>query len=173
MTAEVHHLLVPADEWRTIPDILSTVPDRHDVVVAVDGAATCALVGALADQWTRRIGVWLVVHDGYGAPLAARDVATLSWLVDLSTVIVSSADKFVVEHARLFAALLTGDEASVTTPAGSIAGAYNRPAPRAALRVATATQDPSEDIVDLSPLVARTGIATWGAARSSRRVRAA
>jgi len=72
-------------------------------------------------------GVWLEVSREYLAQLAARDVATLSWLITLEHVVVAG------EHARAQAevvrALLSDDEVNLDNEVATLRGAYNRPAP--------------------------------------------
>jgi hypothetical protein len=170
VTAEVRHVLVDADQWQVVPHVVNNLANPDEVVVAVDGAATCAVVGALADQWTRRVGVWLRLDEGYGAALASRDVATLSWLVDLSMVVLSSADQHVAEHARVFTALLSGDEVTVRTPVAEVTSAFNRPGPRAAIAVATSSGGPHEEFVSFTALESSSGVAPWNFPGSSRRI---
>jgi len=54
--------------------------DQH-VVVSVLDADTIITLGSLHDRLTSPIGVWLELSEDYSAQMAARDVATLSWLV--------------------------------------------------------------------------------------------
>jgi len=59
--------------------------------------------------------------------MAARDVATLSWLVPLDTVVVSSESA--ESSAQVLEALLTNDEVNLQRRR-YVVGAYNRPAHR-------------------------------------------
>jgi hypothetical protein len=65
--------------------------------------------------------------------MAARDVATLSWLVPLDTVVVSSESA--ESSAQVLEALLTNDEVNFTNGVATLVGAYNRPAPPAPIAV--------------------------------------
>jgi hypothetical protein len=101
--------------------------DLHHAVIAVRDADTIIAVASLHDRVTRPLGVWLELSEDYSAQLAARDVATLSWLVPLDTVVVSSPNA--ESHAQVVEALLTNDEVNFTNGVATLVGAYNRPAP--------------------------------------------
>ncbi|MFZ1062544.1 MAG: hypothetical protein WAN30_03645 [Acidimicrobiales bacterium] len=117
-----------------LEDATAWVNDQSSpVVLSVSDADTVIVVAALNDRWRSPIGVWLEVGDGYSASLCARDVKTLSWMVDLEHVVVSASEAS--EHARIVAAMLTDDEVNIVTPVAAIRGAFNRPAPPRALRV--------------------------------------
>jgi hypothetical protein len=89
---------------------------------------TVMMVSALYGRLSRPVGVWLEVGDGYHASLAARDVATLAWLVELDLVVVA-ATSHATSHADVVAALLTNDEVNFSNDVAVIVHAYNRPAP--------------------------------------------
>jgi hypothetical protein len=109
-------------------DALAGYASDHDVVVGCTDADTVIAVAALRGRLSRPIGVWLTLSEDYAAPLAARDVATLSWLVAISDVVVErGADA--PAHADVVSALLTNDEVTIINDAAAIRGAYNRPAP--------------------------------------------
>jgi hypothetical protein len=99
---------------------------RH-VVVSVNDADTVVALGSLHDSLTQPLGVWLELSEDYSAQLAARDVATLSWLIPLDVVVVraSPADA----SAAVVEALLTNDEVNFSNAVATLVGAYNRPAP--------------------------------------------
>ena len=84
----------------------------NDAVISVRDADTIVAVGAHHDRVTRPFGVWLEITEDYSAQMAARDVATLSWLVPLETVVVSSANA--PASAQVLEALLTNDEVNFT-----------------------------------------------------------
>ncbi len=112
----------------------------HDLAVVFDcvDANTIICAAALRDQWTSPIGVWLEVSPAYPAQMCARDVKTLSWLVDLENVVVSAAEN-AHAHALVVRALLTNDEVNLANEVATLSGAYNRPAPPRALRVWSST----------------------------------
>jgi hypothetical protein len=103
------------------------------VVLSVKDANTVIAVAAQRDHWGAALGVWLEVGDGYSASLCARDVKTLSWLVDLEHVVVSA--QRAPEHATVVAAMLTDEEVSIVTDVATIRGAFNRPTPPRPVRV--------------------------------------
>ena len=117
-------LLVPLAR---LDEVAGYVND-HDVVVGCTDADTVIAVASLRDRLTRPIGLWLVLSDDYAAQLAARDVATLSWLVTLGPVVIERG-RDAAAHADVVRALLTNDEVNVVNDAATIRGAYNRPAP--------------------------------------------
>jgi hypothetical protein len=81
------------------------------------------------------LGVWLEVDpDDDPAALAARDVATLSWLIGLDHVVIEARAN-ALAHAEVVSALLTNDEVNFVNGVASLRGAYNRPAPPSPLTV--------------------------------------
>jgi hypothetical protein len=108
-------------------DALVGQANAHHVVVSVLDADTIVTLGSLHDRLTRPVGVWLELSMDYSAQVAARDVATLSWLVALDAVVVSSTAA--QSHAQVLEALLTDDEVNFTNGVATLVGAYNRPAP--------------------------------------------
>jgi hypothetical protein len=106
--------------------LVDTVQVRH-VVVSIIDADTIVALGSLHDRFARPIGVWLELSDDYSAQMAARDVATLSWLIPLDTVVVGAPTA--EPSAQVFEALLTNDEVNFTNGVATLVGAYNRPAP--------------------------------------------
>ena len=105
----------------------------HPVVVSVIDADTIVALSSLHDALAAPIGVWLELSEDYSAPMAARDVKTLSWLVSLDAVVVSAPHA--EASARVLEALLTNDEVNVTNEVATIVGAYNRPAPPSPITV--------------------------------------
>jgi hypothetical protein len=112
--------------FESLDALVEEVNHRHVVVSVVD-ADTIITLGSLHDRLQRPIGVWLELSDDYSAQLAARDVATLSWLVPLDTAVVSS--DAAEASAQVVEALLTNDEVNFTNGVATLVGAYNRPAP--------------------------------------------
>ena len=106
---------------------------RHLVLSCVD-ADTVIAAASLRGDLGSPIGVWLKVSPGYPPQLAARDVATLSWIVELDHVVIS-ADVTAPSHAQVVRALLTDDEVNFANDVATLVGAYNRPAPPRELRV--------------------------------------
>ena len=98
------------------------------VVLWCSDANSVMAAATLSGLLDRPIGVWVEVSADYGAALAARDVATLSWLIDLEHVVVEAQHQ-ATSHAEVLEALLTNDEVDFTNDVARIAGAYNRPAP--------------------------------------------
>ncbi|MGC1418879.1 MAG: hypothetical protein WA786_02000 [Acidimicrobiales bacterium] len=104
------------------------------IVLSCSDANSVMAAATLRGQVDRPIGVWLVVSTNYSAALAARDVATLSWLIDLEHVVVS-AEHQAASHAQVLEALLTNDEVTIRNDVARVTGAYNRPAPPKAITV--------------------------------------
>jgi hypothetical protein len=162
------HVLIDASTWYDLPALVSAVPPDAEVLVSVTGAATPSIVTALADSWTRPVGMWLHIDSGYSASLTARDVATVSWLVDLSAVVLSSDDGRARDHAQVVAALLSGEATSIERGAVRVTEAFNRPAPRTAVRVASSTGQPADLESPLTPVTASAGVREWAARASTR-----
>jgi hypothetical protein len=108
-------------------DALAKYANDHHVIVSIIDADTIVAVGSMHDQLTGPIGLWLEVSENYSAQMAAREVATLSWIVALDTVVVSGDSP--AASAQVLEALLTNDEVNFTNGIATLVGAYNRPAP--------------------------------------------
>jgi hypothetical protein len=108
-------------------DAVAHDANAHHVVVSVRDADTIIAVAALKDRVTGPLGVWLEISADYSAQIAARDVATLSWLVPLDCVVVSSPSA--TASAQVLEALLSDDEVNFTNGEATLVAAYNRPAP--------------------------------------------
>ena len=106
----------------------------HDLVVGCTDGDTVIAVASLRGRVSRPLGLWLVLSEDYSPQLAARDVATLSWLVPINQVVVEHGID-APAHADVVRALLTNDEVTIVNDVAAIRGAYNRPAPPALLDV--------------------------------------
>lgn len=87
------------------------------------------LIAANAQQWSRPVAPWITVSRDYPASLAARELGTLSWIVELTDIVLSSDDDQLEHHARIVHELLTSDPATIETPVATLVAAYNRPLP--------------------------------------------
>ncbi len=94
-----------------------------DLLDVPDGVAALAVAARGVDG----VGPWLRVGPDYPASLAARDLAALSWVVDVRDAVVEGPRA--ADQARVVAAMLTDDEVNLVTPVATLRGAYNRPAP--------------------------------------------
>ena len=123
---ELARLSAPLARFDRVGPVLGT----HSGVVLVrcTDAPTVVASAAYADAWTTPIGVWLELTEGYRAALAARDVATLSWLLALTHVVVSTTEN-AASHARVLEALLSDEEVTLRNEVATLRHAYNRPAP--------------------------------------------
>ena len=115
-------------------DIGDVVASTSDLVV-LGGESPELVLAFLAARDAARVprGLWLRVNEDYPAALAARDVATLAWLSEISDVVVEAVDASA--QAAVVEALLTNDEVNFTNEVATLRGAYNRPAPPRAVRV--------------------------------------
>src|SRR6202142_3987445 len=93
-------------------DALVARANARHVVVSVRDADSIITLGSLHDRLTEPLGVWLELSADYSAQMAARDVATLSWLVPLDCVVVSSTSA--TASAQVLEALLSDDEVNFT-----------------------------------------------------------
>jgi hypothetical protein len=116
-----------------LDDVAGYVND-HSVVFGCTDADTVIAVAALRDRVAGPIGLWLVLSEDYTAQMAARDVATLSWLVRIDRVVIEHGLD-APAHADVVAALLTNDEVTIVNEVATIRRAYNRPAPPTAIDV--------------------------------------
>jgi hypothetical protein len=116
-----------------LDDVAGYVSD-HDVVFGCTDADTVMAVAALRDRVARPLGLWLVLSEDYSAQLAARDIATLSWLVQIDQVVIEEGLD-APAHADVVRALLTNDEVNIANDVATIRGAYNRPAPPTSIGV--------------------------------------
>lgn len=114
-------------------DALAATADLP-ILDCLDGDAVVVLAG-LRGHLPSAIGVRLVANEDYPAALIARDAATLSHLVGLTTVVVGGdvAD----DAVTLIQALLGDEPVTLANAAGTLSDAYNRPSPARALTVVT------------------------------------
>lgn len=129
---ELARLSTPLADFDRVQRVLEA--RSGTVVVRCTDAPTVVAVAARADTWSTPVGVWLEVTPDYRAALGARDVATLSWLLELTDVVVSAASK-APAHASVLEALLSDDEVNVNSEVAVLRHAYNRPAPPRAITV--------------------------------------
>jgi hypothetical protein len=123
-------LLAPLAQVNAVADYVND----HAVTFGCTDADTVIAAAALRERVVRPLGLWLVLSRDYSAQLAARDIATLSWLLPIDQVVVEGgADA--PAHAEIVRALLTNDEVNIVNDAATIRGAYNRPAPPTPIEV--------------------------------------
>ncbi len=123
---ELVRLTTPLAHLSEVATVVSA--QTGPLVIACTDANPVMAVASLRGQLDRPVGVWLNVSSDYSAALAARDVATLSWLIDLEHVVVS-AEHDAPSHADVLEALLSNDEVNFANDVAVIARAFNRPAP--------------------------------------------
>jgi hypothetical protein len=107
--------------------------DATPVFRCNDGDSAIVL-GSWSDALTREVGVWLRVTDGYRAQIVARDVRTLSVLMNLRHVVIEAPDR-ARERAEVVRALLTGEEANLSNSVATLTHVFSRPAPPRPLTV--------------------------------------
>ncbi len=98
------------------------------VVYSCPDANTVMCAAALRADLHRPFGVWIEVGPDYSAQMAARDVKTLSWIIDLDDVVISATHE-ARQQADVVRALLTNDEVNYANDVATIRAAFNRPAP--------------------------------------------
>ena len=91
-------------------------------------ATTVEVAAALRGTPGEPRGVWIEVTPDYPAPLVARDVATLSWLIALDHVVIASS-RAPAAQADVVRALMGDGEVTLVNEVATLRGAYNRPAP--------------------------------------------
>ena len=108
-------------------DVARFAGNRRLVYSSTD-ANTVMCAASLRDDLHRPFGVWIDVGPDYSAQMAARDVKTLSWIIDLDDVVISATHE-AIQHADVVRALLSNDEVNFANDVATIRAAFNRPAP--------------------------------------------
>ncbi len=124
-----------------------------------DGVAALVLAARGVDG----TGPWLRVGPHYPAALAARDLAALAWIIDVTDAVVEGPDA--LDQAHVVRALLSGDPVSLESPVATLVEAYNRPAPPHAITVwAWVAGELRDGERTLRPGPTRRGRTPWGEA---------
>jgi hypothetical protein len=123
---ELTRLSAPLAQVGSVARVVSE--EAGPIVLSCSDANSVMAAASLHGLLDRPIGVWIEITPGYSAAIAARDVATLSWLIDLDHVVVS-AEHQATSHAQVVEALLSNDEVNFSNDVAVISKAYNRPAP--------------------------------------------
>jgi len=121
---ELVHLAAVLDRLDDVVDRAA----RTSMVFSCSTGDTVIAAAALEGRLRRPLGLWLDVSEDYPAQMAARDVATLSRLIEIDHVVIASRS-LAVERADVVRALLTEDEVNFSNAAATLVGAFNRPAP--------------------------------------------
>jgi hypothetical protein len=116
-----------ATPFARLADVARLAQSQRLVYSCTD-ANTVICAASLRTDLQGPLGVWLDLSEDYSAQVAARDVATLSWIIELSDVVVAAAT-LAEQRAQVVRALLTNDEVNFGNDVATLAGAYNRPAP--------------------------------------------
>ncbi len=110
-------------------DVPVLVSDHErPVALRVRDADSVIALASVAGRWSGSWGVWLRADQGYGAGLIARDVKTLSTLLELDHVVID-ADANAAAYAEVVRALLSDEEVTIHNAVARITRARNRPAP--------------------------------------------
>ena len=104
-----------------------------NILFSCSDADSVMCLASLRGDLSSSVGIWLEVGNDYPAALCARDVATLSWLVDLREVVISGDDADA--QAEVVRAMLSDEEITFSNKVANIVGAYNRPSPPNPIRV--------------------------------------
>ncbi len=118
---------------RASSGVLTELRDATPVFCCSD-ADTVIVLGSWSDAVTNEVGVWLRVTEGYSAQIVARDVRTLSVLMNLRHVVIEAADR-AEEHAEVVRLLLSGGEVNFSNSVATLTHAFSRPAPPRSLTV--------------------------------------
>ncbi len=141
------HFVFEVTRWSEAPRAVAN--EAGWVSVDFPGASTSMIVAAEATSWTAPVAPWLHVSSKMSASLVAREIGTLSHLVELNDVVLTSSDGELSSHARIIHELLTSDPATITNSAASIVNAYNRPLPPRPLTIWICSGLSSDDVVEL------------------------
>jgi len=104
-----------------------------NILFSCSDADSVMCLASLRGELSSSVGIWLEVGNDYPAALCARDIATLSWLVDLREVVISGDDADA--QAEVVRAMLSNEEITFSNKVANIVGAYNRPSPPNPIRV--------------------------------------
>ncbi len=104
-----------------------------NILFSCSDADSVMCLASLRGDLSSSVGIWLEVGNDYPAALCARDIATLSWLVDLREVVISGDDADA--QAEVVRAMLSDEEITFSNKVANIVGAYNRPPPPNPIRV--------------------------------------
>lgn len=116
-----------------LSEVAQRASQRSLVFCCADGDTVIA-AAALEGIIDGPIGVWLELSDDYSAQMAARDVATLSWIIELDQVVIVSED-LSHEQAEVVRELMSDGEVNFQNAAATLTGAYNRPSPPSPITV--------------------------------------
>jgi len=109
------------------------VLNQGNIFFSCSDANTVMCLSSLREELTTPVGAWLEVGEEYSAALCARDIATLSWLVELGEVVIAGNDA--ASQAEVVRAMLSDEEITFSNKVANIVNAYNRPAPPKPIRV--------------------------------------
>ena len=109
-----------------VPTLVSD--DERPVVLRVGDADGVVALAGVSGRWSGSWGVWLTADEGYGAGLIARDVKTLSTVLELDHVVIDAATD-AAAYAAVVRVMLTDDEVTIHNAVARITRARNRPAP--------------------------------------------
>jgi hypothetical protein len=109
------------------------VLNAGEILFSCSDADSIMCLSSLREQLETSVGIWLEVGESYPAALCARDIATLSWLVDLREVVIAGDDAG--SQAEVVRAMLSEEEITFSNKVANIVSAYNRPAPPKPIRV--------------------------------------
>ncbi|MDE3065553.1 MAG: hypothetical protein KGJ36_07775 [Acidobacteriota bacterium] len=126
---ELRRLVAPLAARDAVPALAAGSP----MVLACPDGSAVMVAASLRERLGSPLGVWLSVSASYPAALAARDVATLSHLIDLEHVVVDGENASA--SAAAVRALLSDEPVDFANEAATLRGAYNRPAPPRPVRV--------------------------------------
>ena len=145
---------VSLGELSAVPTLVSD--DERPVVLRVRDADGVVALASVAGRWPGSWGVWLRADEGYGAGLIARDVKTLSTLLELDHVVIEAFED-AAAYADVVRVLLTDDEVTIHNAVARITRAHNRPAPSRPVTVWSVGAEGAGELRDGAARVLRRG----------------
>ena len=139
-----HHLYVARTLWREAPALVFDLDGP--VAISYEGLSTPMVLAAQSELWARPVVPWLVIDDRFSSPVAARDIKTLCWLMNISDVLLSSPLGNLNEHAEIIWRLLTEDDVTIDNGAARLLNAYNRPLPLTPPAIWVTQHRPTESV---------------------------
>lgn len=119
------HFHVTVEEFEELPAVVSG--DDAILVITVRDASTITFLAAMADRLYAHVAPGLVCDENYPPQLMARDIATLSQIMEIHHVVLEGESA--VEDAAVIRALLVDEEVDFANARATVRGAFNRPAP--------------------------------------------
>ncbi len=113
----------------SLEELLAALKEYPEAIVRFHPGELSVLVAAVGERWPRTAALGVNTSEGFSAAVAAREIATLSFLAPFSEVVVFDERGFSRESREIIEALLAGGPVTMSNAAGSLTDAMNLPRP--------------------------------------------